>query len=288
MAHATQSDPASLFRLLRCLASVGVLSQVEKRSFALTRLGQALRSHVPGSLKATVITLGEVHYQACGSLLHTVRTGSPAFKHVFGASLFDYLQQDKDAADAFNGGMTDLSALVAHAVALAYDFSRISSIIDVGGGQGALVRKILELNPAITGSIYDLPEAFAESKVNGSDAQRCSFIAGNFFNSVPKDAGAYLLCSVLHDWSDELAAVILRNCRHAMPENAKVLIVEMIVPETNSASFSKLLDVNMMVMTGGRERTKSEFQALLDAAGLRLTRIIPTMAPQSIIEAVKK
>lgn len=290
LAAATRSDPSSMFRLMRALSSVGVFSQPDedKDCFALSRLAEALRSSVPGSLREILITIGEIHYQACGELLHSVQTGMPAFTKVFGTNLFEYLPHNARAAEAFNRGMTNLSSLLAHAVLLAYDFSGISSIVDVGGGEGELLRKILELNPEMTGVVLDLSNAVESEHRAPSDGGRCSFVAGNFFNSVPEGAEVYLLCGVVHDWDDDRAIRILSNCRKAMTRNGKVLIVDMIVPATNSPSFSKLLDLNMMVMTGGRERTKAEFHALLDAADYRISRIIPTMAPQSVIEAVPK
>jgi len=290
LSAATRSDARSLFRLLRALSSIGVLSQVGDDRFSLSRLGNALRTNVPGSLRAAVITIGEIHYRACGELLHGVQSGTPAFNHAFGTSLFEYLQQNSEAAGAFNRGMTNLASLLAHAVALAYDFSGIAFIVDVGGGEGELLMKILELYPETSGIVFDLGKTFGLPKRSVSSAKRCSYVAGNFFDSVPAKADAYLLCGVIHDWSDDRAAVILKNCRKAMAKNGRVLIVETIVPESRSGSgsFSKILDLNMMVMTGGRERTKSEFHALLDAADLKLTRIVPTLAPQSIIEAIPK
>lgn len=288
LAAATRSDGRSLVRVLRALSSVGVLAQAGNDYFALSRLAEPLQSDVHGSLREIVITIGEIHYQACGELLHTVRTGSPAFNQVFGASLFDYLQQNADASDAFDRGMTNLSSLLAHAILLSYDFSGISSLVDVGGGEGELLRRILALNPKMTGIVFDLPSAIPSENCNPRDGARCSYVAGNFFESVPEGADAYLLCGVIHDWDDERALAVLRKCRSAMASEGKILIVDMIVPETASASFSKLLDLNMMVMTGGRERTKTEFSNLLNAADYRLTRIIPTMAPQSIIEAVPR
>jgi SAM-dependent methyltransferase len=299
LAAATRSDPSSLFRLMRALSSVGVFSQQDededkddedkdKDRFALSRLAEALRSDVPGSLREILITIGEIHYQACGALLHSVQTGMPAFTKVFGTNLFDYLPRNAPAAEAFNRGMTNLSSLLAHAVLLAYDFSGISSVVDVGGGEGELLRQILELNPEMTGVVLDLSNAVESEHRAPSDGGRCLFVAGNFFKSVPEGADAYLLCGVVHDWDDDRAVTVLRNCRKAMTEKSRLLIVDMIVPDTSYASFSKLLDLNMMIMTGGRERTKAEFHALLDAADYRISRTIPTMAPQSIIEAMPK
>jgi hypothetical protein len=287
LATATCCDSRSLFRVLRALANAGVFSQIDGDRFALTRLGNALRSNVPGSLRAIVITIGEIHYQACGDLLHAVCTGSPAFNRVFGASLFEHLQGNREDGAAFNQGMTDLASMLVYAILLAYDFSEISSVVDVGGGEGQLLRSILNLYP-MTGIVFDYSNELRSPLPLNNKDDRCSFIAGNFFESVPERAEVYTLCGVLHDWSDELAKLILRNCRKAMAKNGRLLIVETIVPETNSASFSKLLDINMMVMTSGRERTQSEFRDLLDGADFRVSRVIPTMAPQSIIEAIPK
>ena len=291
LAASSGADAPSLFRLMRALSSVGIFAHLSGDRFALSRLAECLQTEVPGSLRAMVITIGEIHYQACGNLLHSVQSGSPAFNKVFGANLFDYLQQNVDAADAFNQGMANVSSLLAYAVLMAYDFEEISSIVDIGGGQGKLLEKILESTPDITGTVFDTASTIERAKHSfGNDAgsRRCSYIAGNFFTSVPQGADAYLLCGVIHDWDDRRAIAILRNCRQAMAEKGRVLIVDMVVPETDAMSFSKLLDLNMLAMTGGRERTIAEFRALLDAADYELTRIIPTMAPQSILEAVPR
>ena len=286
LAAATCCDSSSLFRVLRALSSAGVFAQVGADSFALTGLGNSLRSNIPGSLRAIVITIGEIHYQACGALIHAVTTGSPAFNRLFGASLFEHLQNNAEDSIAFNKGMTDLSSLLAHAVLFAYDFSEISSVVDVGGGEGRLLRRILDLYPDMTGIVFDSSDELRSPASPSDTEDRCSFASGNFFDSVPERADVYLLCGVLHDWSDERAAIILRSCREAMPINGRLLVIETIVPERGSASFSKLLDINMMVMTSGRERTTSEFHILLSRAGFRITRVIPTLAPHSIIEAV--
>ena len=291
LAASTGSDTPSLFRLMRALSSVGIFSQLGKDHFALSRLAESLQSEVHGSLRAIVITIGEIHYQAWGSLLHSVQTGSPAFNNVFGASLFDYLQQNVDAADAFSQGMANVSSMLAYAVLMAYDFAGISSIVDIGGGQGKLLEKILQFTPNTRGTVFDTASTIERAKQQMGNigwSRRCSYVTGNFFTSVPEGADAYILCGVIHDWDDSRAITILRNCRRAMAEKGRVLLVDMVVPDTDAMSFSKLLDLNMLAMTGGRERTKAEFRALLDAAEYKLTRIIPTMAPQSVIEAVPK
>jgi hypothetical protein len=289
LAAATGSDAPSIFRLMRALASVGVFSHVSRDCFALSRLAESLQSNAPASLRAMVITVGEIHYQACGNLLHSVQTGCPGFNNAFGANLFDYLGQNVAAADAFNQGMTNASSMLAYAVLMAYDFAGISSIVDIGGGQGKLLEKILQFNPDIRGTVFDMASTIERANQQpGHHARRkrCSYVAGDFFSSVPQGADAYVLSSVIHDWDDKRAIAILRNCRSAMTKTSKILLVEMIVPDAPSASFSKLIDLNMLVMNGGRERTVGEFRALLNAAHYKLTRIVPTMAPQSVIEAV--
>src|SRR5437588_938706 len=289
LAALTGADEQSLFRLMRALSSVGVFVRVKDDQFAMSKLGERLQSNVPGSMRAMVMTIGEIHYQAWGNLLHSIRTGLPAFNTAFGTGLFDYLQRDPKSADTFNNGMTDLSSMLAYAVLLAYDFSGILSIIDVGGGEGKFLRTVLELNPDMKGTVFDMPSTIETGKqrLNGNPCGgRYSTIAGNFFDLVPAGADAYILSGVIHDWDDDHGVRILKNCRRAMAANARLLLVEMVVPEEDGNCFSKLLDLNMLVMTGGRERTQSEFGALFDAAGYKLTRVVSTLAPQSVIEAI--
>jgi ubiquinone/menaquinone biosynthesis C-methylase UbiE len=171
---------------------------------------------------------------------------------------------------------------------LAYDFRDVSSIVDVGGGEGRLLEKILEFNSELNGLVFDSARTIENVRRRSANGARCSYLKGDFFESVPQGADLYLLCGVLHDWNDEQASQILRNCRRAMAKNGKLLLVEMLVPSTNSADFSKLLDLNMLVMNGGRERTHVEFSGLLDSAGFKTMRTIATLAPQSIVEAVPR
>src|SRR5216683_3235248 len=214
LAAATGSDTPSLFRLMRALASVGIFSQLGGDRFALSRLAES------------------------------VQTGSPAFNNVFGTSLFDYLRQNVDAADAFNQGMANVSSMLAYAVLMAYDFAGISSIVDIGGGQGNLLGRILQFNPEMRGTVFDTPSTIERTKQQLGDnawGGRSSYVTGDFFTSVPEGADAYLLCGVIHDWDDDRAITILRNCRRAMTKKSRVLLVDMIVPDAVSASFSKLL-----------------------------------------------
>lgn len=288
LAAATGTDTLCLFRLMRALADLDIFSHSGSDYFALSSLGEALQSNVPGSLRAIIISLGEIHYQACGSLLHSIQTGSSGFKHAFGRDLFPYLQAQAAAADSFNQGMTDLSAMLSYAVLCAYDFSRISHVIDIGGGRGMFSRNVLKFYPNLKATVLDVPCAIETAQQPGNDAscQPLSFVSGDFFRSVPSGADAHLLCGIIHDWSDDRALSILRNCRKAIARPGTLLLVEMVVPEDGTKCFSKLLDLNMLVMNGGRERTRAEFRTLLAAAGYKLTKVVPTLAPQSVIEAI--
>jgi SAM-dependent methyltransferase len=288
LAQATGAHSGSLMRLMQALSGVGIFSPLADDHFALASLGQGLRSGVPGSIKNMALTLGEIHYQACGSLLYSIQTGDPAFSKVFGASLFDYLTEHGQDAASFNGGMAELSAMLAYAVLTAYDFSRTGSITDVGGGEGELLNKILAFYPALRGTVFDLPSTIERAQARTVAGRRCVYATGNFFDSVPESADVYLLSGIVHDWDDDCALRILRNCCRAMAQGGKLLLLEMVVPLANPSDFSHLLDLNVMVMNGGRERTSAEFRVLLDAAGYKMNRIIPTLAPQSLIEATPK
>jgi hypothetical protein len=287
MAAIVGADVCSLFRLMRALSSLGISTQTKNESFSLLPLGESLRANIPGSLKAIIITLGEIHYQACGSLLHAVQTGSPAFDHVFGAGLFDYLDQNTEAANSFNEGMASLAGMLAYAVVLAYDLGRVSSIVDVGGGNGRFLETILAIYPEIQGTVFDCAPTIERTRgTTVPRSRRCLYVAGDFFASVPRGGDLYFLCSVVHDWDDERAVTILRNCREAMSTTGRLLLLETVVPENDSKHFGKILDLNMMAMSSGRERTRAEFCTLLTASGFRMSRNIPTMAPQNLIEAV--
>jgi O-methyltransferase domain/Dimerisation domain len=291
LAKATGADPSSLCRLMSTLASLGVLCVEEGNRFELRPLGRSLQSGVPGSMRAMVLTLGEEHYQAWGNLLHSVRTGRPAFDHVYKMGLFQYFAQNAVASETFNEAMADVTALVSFAVVMAYDFSAFSTIVDVGGGHGALIRAILMANRTLKGILFDAAPAIEEAKrrVNGDEfTARCEFAAGDFFQSVPGGRDAYIMKNILHDWDDARCVTILKNCQDAMAENGRVLLVETLIPSASAPSFDRLLDLNMLVISGGRERSEVEYQALFDAAGLRLTKVVPTVSSLSVIEAVRR
>jgi hypothetical protein len=236
-----------------------------------------------------VITLGEEHYQAWGELLHSIQTGKPAFDAIYDRPLFEYLKLNPPAADVFNAAMSNFTSQAALAVIVAYDFSGISNVVDVGGGQGAFIRSLLRSDQRIGGVLFDSSSVIESARLfieaDGLE-YRCRAIAGDFFESVPHGSDVYVLKNVLHDWDDKSAVRILKNCRRAMDNSGKLLVIENLLPDSNDFPFPSLLDLNMLVMCRGKERTGPEFRRLFEASGFRLSRVVSTLAPVSIIEAI--
>jgi hypothetical protein len=288
LARATETHPLSLYRVLRALAGIGVLREVGEQSFALEPLGATLRTDVPGTLRFFAIEeLGENHYPAWEQLLYSVKSGAIAFDHVFGASKWQYMTEHPEEAAIFNGAMASFSSVVAAAIVEAYNFSASRTIADVGGGDGSLIAAILKANHHACGIVADLPHVAEKASLRiGSEGLggRCEAVPTDFFEKVPA-ADTYLLKWIIHDWDDDRSISILRNCRSALAPNGKVLLIEAVVQPGRAAAFTKLMDLNMLVMTGGRERTEKEYSALLRSAGMTLTRVIPTHTIMSIIEA---
>jgi hypothetical protein len=273
---------------MRALASVGVFKEQHDGLFALTPMAQGLRGDVPDSLRDYAIMLGERWiWRSLGDILHSVRTGGPAFAHVFGAPLFEYYAANPEAALTSAAGLARRSAQENAAILAAYDFSAATHVVDIGGGQGTLLCAVLESHPHIGGTLFERPQvaAMAQASFDGVDlARRCNVIAGDFFHAVPS-GDLYLLKKVIHDWDDARAAAILRTCRAVMTPRSRLLVLEPVIAQPNVPGFAKLLDLLMLVVSGGRERTQAEHRSLLVAAGLRLTRVIPTASTVSIIEA---
>ena len=290
LAAATHTHAPSLFRVLRALASVGVVTQSDGR-FGNTPLLETLRSDVRGSMRAFAMTeLGEEHYPAWGELLYSVRTGGIAFDKAFGMPVWEFFAQNPDNAKTFNDAMSGMTAQANEALHAAYDFTGIKTIVDVGGGHGGLITSILQRNPQMRGILFDSPQVIegAKSVMNESGvADRCEVISGDFFGSVPTGGDAIILKWIIHDWNDEQSVTILKNCHRALPANGKLILVEAVVPTGSEQHFSKFIDLNMLVMAGGRERTEEEFRRLYESSGFRLTRIVPTESPFSVIEGVR-
>ncbi len=291
LAAITNTHAPSLYRVLRALASVGVFVEDDNHRFGLTPIAATLQTDAPESLRFMAIAeLGLEHYLGWGNLLHSVKTGKTAFDRATGMSLWDYYAQHPEDGKSFDRAMTDLTATLIEAFLDSYDFSSLNTVVDVGGGRGSLIAAILKANPTLKGILFDVPSVIEDAPpqlVANSVVERCALVAGNFFESVPVGGDAYLLKWIVHDWDDEKAIAILKNCHQAMQDNGRLLLIEQVISPGNEPSFGKLLDLNMLVMMGGRERTETEFRSLLQAAGFQLTRIIPTVSSMSAIEAIK-
>ena len=292
LATETDSDERSMYRLLRSLASVGAFTEVTARTFANTPITEALRSDVPRSARDLTIWMGEPdHWQVFGHLLHSVKTGKPAWDHVHGEPVFPYLfNTNKDLGEIFNRAMTSVSHEAIGPLLDAYDFSGAQTIADIGGGYGHVLAAVLAANPKARGVLFDLPVVLpgAEPMMESHGvSDRVELVAGDFFADIPVKADIYILKFIIHDWYDDNNQKILSNIRKNMPDNGKVLIVDTIVPEGNEPHFSKIIDLEMLMAPGGMERTAAEFEKLLEDSGLRMTQIIPTKGMMSIVEAVK-
>lgn len=296
LADATATHVASLQRVLRLLVSVGIFEERTAGTFGLTRVGEFLRGDVPGSALAMVkLFCGPPTQEAWKELEYCVRTGEPAYRKRGIADRFVELAQNPEEAADFDAAMADFTRLAAVAVAATYDFASLRSVTDVGGGNGALLIGILGAHPHLRGVVFDRPDVVERAReqiARRGLAERCEAVGGSFFEEVPRGADAYLLKHVIHDWDDERARKILENCRRAMEPSAKLLLIEGVYPARMEQSLAcrgaAANDVNMLVNTGGRQRTEEEFRSLYDAAGFQLTRIVPTPINISVIEGVPR
>ena len=291
LARTTGVHAPSLHRLLRTLVTFEILRERADGAFELMPMGTFLRSDVDHSLRSFAILCGKRLSRDWVGLLDSVKTGESASK-LAGRSFFEDLERDPQEAAVFNQAMFELTRLAADSVAQAYDFSGMKRIVDVGGGYGQLLAAILKANPAVHGVVFDLPHATEKGRLYFQQiglTDRCEFVPGSFFESVPSGGDAYVLKSVIHNWNDERARVILQRCSEAMAGRGKLILVERIVPQRVQPSAAHraitLMDLNMLVVLGARERMEDEYRALLSSAGLRLTRIIAAVLNFSIIEA---
>ena len=278
----------SLYRVLRLLASVGVFAEDEGGRFQLTPAADLLREGAPGSLRDAVLMLTQkIFWAPTGELTATVRTGQNPFDRIFGKPFFDYLEEDAAAGATFHRGMSGLSDMENPAIAGSYDFTGVGKVIDVGGGHGGFLIEILKASPDVRGVLFDHGHVLRGSRLASAGfAARSEVVEGDFFKAVPPGGDAYVLKRILHDWSDDVCVTILRNCREAMAEGGRVLVVDTVIPRGNAPHGGKILDVMMMASLPGRERTEQDFQQLFTRAGLRLSRVVHTPAALSITEAV--
>jgi hypothetical protein len=291
LAKETGTRPREMYRLLRGLASLGLFAELEPRRFQNTPLSATLIDGVPGSQRAMAVMTGEEHYSAWSELMYCLKTGKTGIEKVYGKPLFEYLAANPEPAVTFDAAMTSVHGLETPAMLAAYDFSGIQVLADIGGGNGSLISATLQKHPGLKGLLYDQPHVIERSQKNiaaAGLAGRCQCVAGNFFESVPAGPDAYLMRHILHDWDDAESIAILKTIRRAIGSNAqgKLLVLETVIPPGNDPMFGKLLDLNMLVVPGGLERTELEYRELFAQADFRLHRIVPTATEVSVVEGV--
>jgi ubiquinone/menaquinone biosynthesis C-methylase UbiE len=286
LARLTGAHEASLYRMLRFTASYGVFRETGDREFDHTRLSAALRSDAEGSFRPAARMFHEI-FAGWDGFHHTIQTGQPSFQKVYGQPLFDYIGSHPELAPVFDAGMTAFHGYETDAMLNACDFSDIETLADIGGGNGSLLAAVLQRYPSLKGILYDLGHVVGRAR----DAiraigleQRCSVVEGNFFESVPAGADAYLMRHVIHDWTDEQSVRILTNCRKVVPPHGRILIVEFSVPSANEPSLGKDADMIMLAFPGGMERTEQEYRALFEQSGFRLSKVTPTKSAVCVIE----
>jgi hypothetical protein len=289
LAALSDAHPGALHRLLAALASVGVLDECAPGRFALTATGFFLRSDVAGTHAPFAELMGQTHlWRAWGGLLHAVRTGTTAFDHVFGCRVWEYRASHPDENLVFDRAMASGTERYAEAAVSVYDFARFKQVVDIGGGDGMFLEKVLSACPHIHGTLFDQPHIVAKAAPRFADkyASRFAAVSGDFFAAVPEGQDVYLLKWILHNWDDEACVRILESCRRAMKPDSRLLVVEHVLGPANDSPEGRYLDLAMLVLHGGRERTKEEFAQLFGSARLRLAAVQPTGTLLSVVEAV--
>lgn len=286
LAAASGLHERSLYRVLRSLAGLGFFAERSRGLFELKPLGRALTS-ADGSGARELAVLVEWWWKAMGEFARTVETGTDGMTLAYGMSFFEFLAANPTWGENFDRAVKGAHAGEKEAVANTYDFSSAGSVMDVGCGSGFLLAEVLRRHPGATGMLFDLPAVIAggNEELDGL-RDRCDTVAGDFFASVPTGADCYMLSHIIHDWDESSCLQILRNCRQAMDERGRLLLIETVIPPGNDPHPGKMLDMVMLCVTGGMERTEVEYGELLAAAGLTMTRVIPTRSAVSIIEAL--
>jgi hypothetical protein len=291
LAEATGAHSSSLYRLLRALAGIGIFAEVDDRLFALTPLAEPLGRDHPDSQWAFAVMMGEEHYHVWGDLFFAVETGENAFERIYGMPVFEFLSENPEKGRIFDAAMTSIHGRETLPLLEAYDFAGVELLADIGGGNGSVLSAVLKRYPDMRGILFDLPPVIERARANVEAAGlsgRCRFATGDFFQEVPAGADAYLLRHIIHDWDDEKAARILRSVHTAMKPESRLLVLETILPPGNEPSNAKFLDLTMLLLPGGQERTEEEYRRLFASAAFRIARIIPTRGGLSVIEGVKE
>ncbi|MET7767334.1 methyltransferase [Nocardia sp. NPDC005366] len=289
LARAVGAQEDALHRLMRLLISHGIFTRDARGRYALTPIARPLCGGSEVSLRDTVLFFGsEIHRRHWTHITDAVRTGEAVGATLDGKSFFEYVEDDRETGEIFDRAMTSISTLTMGPLLASYDFGRYRTIVDIGGGEGLLLGEILRGAPRSRGILFDLPEVVANAPARLAEAgvaDRCAVASGSFFDGVPPGGDAYLLKHIVHDWDDERIGVILRVLRTAMTRDSRLLLVELVLPENNRPHPGKYIDLEMLVNTGGRERTESEYRDLLARAGFTLVRCVPTASPDTILEA---
>ena len=288
LAKATATHPRSLYRLMSALAAVGIFKELSDKCFELTPMGSFLRSDVVGSRRALAHYVGRSYVWASwGTLMHSVRTGETAFDHLYGSSIWDWRTKHLEESEIFDASMTEATRATLSAIVEAYDFSKFETVIDIGGGRGALLVELLTRNDQLRGVLFDLPHVVQDAHAALEAAgvvDRCQITSGDFFSGMPQMEGVYVFKNILMDENDEDAITLLKKCRLAMKgPSSRIMVIERTLGEPNHHSVGKFSDLNMLIMTGGRERTIGEFGALFDASGYRLEQQINAGQPAQLL-----
>jgi hypothetical protein len=281
----------ALYRVLRSLSSVGVFQETAPRTFALTPAAEALRD-VPGSMYAMALWICDpFHFRIYADAIHSVKTGAPAAEKTLGMPVFEYFAKDPELSETFNKAMVAFSDAVVPAVLEVYDFSGINVLVDVAGGHGGVLTGILQRYPNMRGILADLGHVIegARPRLQALGlSERCQTVEIDMFKAIPAGGDAYIMKHIIHDWDDERAGAILRNIRQVLPSDGRLILIEAVLAPGNEPDFSKMIDLEMMFLPGGRERTADEFRTLFERNGFELTRIVPTQSPLGVVEGRKK
>lgn len=293
LAEATQTHAPSLVRLLRALASIGFFAEVETECFAQTPLSALLQRDVPGSMYHVALLHGDQwQWHVWEGFSYTLQTGQPTFSQLFGVEMFQYFtQHSPESAKVFNEAMTGFSEQVNMPIATAnYDFSSLETLVDIGGGMGSQLMTLLKVHPSIRkGILFDRPPVIAQAQeaiAASGLGERCELVGGNFFEKIPAGADAYFMKQIIKDWNDAQCIQLLSNCRKAMNRGGRVLVAEVVLLPGRETSIQKFIDLQLMILSPGQERTEAQYRQLFEAAGFALTRIVPTASPYSILEGI--
>jgi ubiquinone/menaquinone biosynthesis C-methylase UbiE len=291
LAATTGSNEDALYRVMRALASIGIFKENTARTFSLTPVSEALCADAQNSMRDMALWLTDpFHFEVYAELGHSIRTGETVPEKIYGLSCFDYLAKDKEVGDRFNNAMTGFSAMVVAAALDEYDFSWLAgkTLVDIAGGHGKVITEILKKHPDVHGVLFDLEHVVAGAKTRIESqglSARCAVVHGDFFKAVP-EADAYVMKHIIHDWDDERASLILKNIQRAARPGARVVLFEAVLASGNEPHFAKWIDIEMLVLPGGRERTEQEYRKLFADAGFKVTKILPTKSALNVIEAV--